>query len=198
MATSRLCSIPACDKPAFARGYCNLHHHRWRRFGDDVMEVPPAPPRTSEGTGKTWLFLRDVAIPFEGQNCLLWPFALTRDAYGKARCAGKGRGAHRIVCEIVHGAPPSPLHEAAHSCGNSSCVNPRHIRWATSSENAADQVIHGTRLVGETHPNAKIDWNAVAWIRSTKGLQTNREAAAKFGVSPTTISMIRSGYSWKG
>lgn len=51
----------------------------------------------------------------------------------------------RVVCERVNGPAPTEKHETAHGCGNSWCVNKRHLRWATHIENEADKLIHGTR-----------------------------------------------------
>lgn len=34
MADKPLCSIPGCDKPAVARGWCPMHYRRWKLYGD--------------------------------------------------------------------------------------------------------------------------------------------------------------------
>lgn len=36
MATSRLCLIPDCNKPAKSRGWCNAHYERYRLHGDPL------------------------------------------------------------------------------------------------------------------------------------------------------------------
>lgn len=48
----------------------------------------------------------------------------------------------RHMCKLKNGDPPTPDHEAAHSCGNGKhgCINPNHLRWATDAENMADTV----------------------------------------------------------
>lgn len=86
-----------------------------------------------------WL-LDHVEYPEKG--CLIWPFARDGKGYGSL---GK-KGAHRRMCEIVNGPAPTPKHHAAHSCGNGhlGCVHPRHVRWATCSENQMDRFLHGT------------------------------------------------------
>ena len=37
MATKRICSVEGCGKPQYARLYCTLHWHRWRRHGDPLI-----------------------------------------------------------------------------------------------------------------------------------------------------------------
>ena len=59
-----------------------------------------------------------------------------------ARKDGKYATVPRIVCEEVHGPPPTPKHQAAHNtpngCIGSLCVNGEHLRWATAHENHMD------------------------------------------------------------
>jgi HNH endonuclease len=43
---SRPCSVPGCDRPHVARGWCKLHYYRWKRAGDPLLVRPPGfPPR---------------------------------------------------------------------------------------------------------------------------------------------------------
>lgn len=37
MATSRLCSIPDCDKPFNAKGFCQRHYIRFLKYGDPLF-----------------------------------------------------------------------------------------------------------------------------------------------------------------
>ena len=59
-----------------------------------------------------------------------------------------------LICEVFHGAKPTPEHQAAHWDGNKANNNESNIRWATRLDNDAD----GTRLgehwepKGELHP----------------------------------------------
>lgn len=197
MATPRLCSIPNCNNPVRARGYCNRCLHRYRRCGPEAMAVQPAQPRTAKGTGKTSKFLSQIAFPYSGEDCLNWPFAKTHEGYGKARYDGRSKGAHRIVCEVVHGAPPTHNSEAAHICGNSSCVNPQHIRWASPAQNQADKISHGTNLEADRHPNAKLSNDSVSFIKRSRGIISQADLASRFGVSKSTVAMIHAGHNWK-
>lgn len=70
------------------------------------------------------------------------------DTLGAAQINLGGRSVivARMVCEEVNGPPPTPAHQAAHSCGKGhlGCITPQHLRWATQVENEADKLIHGT------------------------------------------------------
>lgn len=139
----------------------------------------------------------EKAFVHDGDDCLTWPFSTVR-GYGHLGYRGKAWLAHRLVCHVVHGEPPTSKHEAAHSCGNGhrGCVNPKHLRWATSKENKADKVAHGTELFGERNPSAKLSQADAARIRSLKGMATCRDLAKQFGVSRSQISDIQTGKAW--
>lgn len=49
---------------------------------------------------------------------------------------------------------------------------------------------------GEAHANAKLDWEKVAFIRKNPDMLTPSELAAKFNVSPTTISAVQQHITW--
>jgi hypothetical protein len=62
----------------------------------------------------------------------------------------------RLICEWFHGAPPSPVHEAGHTCPqgeNECCVNPDHLKWMTREENErykhANVTVKGVRAPAE-------------------------------------------------
>jgi hypothetical protein len=77
--------------------------------------------------------------------CWLYRGAHSEKRRGQKRpviqSAGRGSAialVARIMCEWRHGAPPSPLHEAGHTCPtgeNHRCVNPFHLEWMTRVEN---------------------------------------------------------------
>lgn len=144
-------------------------------------------------------FLEETVVPYDGDDCLFWPFASARGGHPRITIKRKGYQVTRIVCERQHGAPPSPKHEAAHSCGNGhlGCVAKKHLRWATRAENEADKVIDGrTPVSGENSSSAKLSESDVSRILSMRGMP-QKVLAELFGVKQNTISRILSGKRWR-
>lgn len=131
------------------------------------------------------------------EQCILWPFALQPTGYARIGLQGKSYYAHRVVCVEAHGPPPSSEHEAAHSCGNRACMNPKHLSWKTSKDNHADRREHGTILSGEKHNEAKLTWAQVDEIRSKQGSKSQVALADEYGVTPSLICRILKGKIWK-
>lgn len=101
------------------------------------------------------------------------------------------------MCTLAHGEPPTPEHEAAHRCGNPKCRNPRHLRWATGSENSYDKLVHGTDNRGEKHSAVKLTADDVQFIRRASSVLTSSCLASFFGVTKATIKSIRHRRAWK-
>lgn len=185
----RLCSLSECGQKHFCQGFCRVHFERWKRHGNPHVCLKPMVKR-----GEPLRWLREHASHIGG-DCLLWPFARFPDGRAHMK-AGKPS---RIMCELAHGPAPSPRHEAAHSCGkaNDGCVNPRHLRWATPVENAADKERHGTVIWGERHGGAKLTSDDVRHIIQLRGTIPQKDIAARFGVAESCISKILNGGGWK-
>lgn len=149
-------------------------------------------------TRHAYQFYHTVVLKHATDECLLWPYGHTARGYAVMHVSGKHRLVHRVACEAIHGAPPSPAHQAAHKCGNGhlSCVNPRHVRWATRSENQMDRVAHGTDNRGNRHGMSKLTGDQVKEIRALKGLHPQREIGEMYGVSQTLIGQIHRGVIW--
>lgn len=190
MADTRLCSIDGCSKPAFGRGWCSAHYSRWRSHGD------PLAGRTSPGAPMR--HFNEVVLAYEGDECLIWPFAKSRRGHAALRVDGVLMSVARLVCERVHGPSPSPDLEAAHECGNGhlGCVAKKHLSWKTRAENEADKLRHGTRVRGTMHKLAKLTEDDVRQIRRLAGTTTHRELAEKFGVSESRIGFVTRRIDW--
>jgi hypothetical protein len=157
--------------------------------------MPKKPRSWNSGKGAGIRFLREH-VGCQSDECLTWPLK-GANGYGVFGYLGQNLYAHRYMCELAHGAPPSPDHEAAHSCGNGHrfCVNPRHLSWKTKSENQADRARHGTKATG---PRGKITQAIADEIRRLAGQMRQRDIAERFGVSRANVSLIVAGKAWTG
>lgn len=170
-------------------------------MADLSVIAPPRRGKTKQGAVREWL--HSVAIPFDGDECLPFPFALRPCGHGNIsdRCYGVGL-AHVYVAVAVHGEKPSPAHEVCHGCGVPACCNPRHLRWGTRAENMADRKVHGVLTPppvkrGEDNNRARLNPEAVRSIR--RRLLTGEipgKIAADFGVTRGAIYSIQKGLTW--
>ncbi len=149
-----------------------------------------------------WSFYNDVIVPYEGDECIFWPFSTTGSRGYAAIHQSKGPTIYisRLVCELEHGPAPTDTHEAAHSCGKGhlGCATRSHLSWKTVQENNWDKDEHGTRIWGETHPDAKLTVPQVVEIRSRAAAgELQWRLAEEFGVAKTTMSSIVNRKTWK-
>jgi len=188
MRKQSICKIELCDNTVLSRGWCSAHYWRWHRHGD------PCGGQVSPLLSKK--FIHDVAGS-STEQCINWPYGTDSDGYGFTTYGGKATRAHRLMCLLINGEPPTKTHEAAHYCGNRKCVNPRHIRWATRADNMADTIIHGTSKRGEKHRDARLSREDVYKIRrlSETGIK-QKTIGDMFGITNQHVSAILSGKKW--
>lgn len=104
-----------------------------------------------------------------------------------------GRRVHKLVLEAFVGPRPAGA-EARHLDGNPANNSLGNLVWGSSAENEADKRLHGTDNRGARHGMAKLTIDQAQAIRDASG--TNRAIAARFGISQTQVSVIRSGKAW--
>ena len=143
-------------------------------------------------------FVNDIAIPYDGGDCLRWPYATSGDGRARMMIGGRSVGVARYVCAANHGQPPTPEHEAAHLCGkgHEGCVNPNHLVWKTHIENEADKIRHETINRGERCGTAKLTKGDVRSIRLRLYEVSANALAKEYGVSARTIIRIRDKETW--
>lgn len=183
------CTVKNCDKPALAKGLCSLHWQRNKRHGD-----PRHARYSSTKRRHARQFLEEVALNYDGEDCLIWPYSRSGKGYARIH----RQNVHRIICEYTHGAPPTPEHQARHLCGKGhlGCVAPRHVAWGSPSENQMDRIDHGTSNRGEQHARHKLTAQEVREIRRIGRRQSAHSMAQRLGVTTSTIYDILRRKSW--
>jgi hypothetical protein len=164
-----------------------MHYLRWWHHGDPLADL----------RSKGFIEFLKAAVATHSDNCIPWPYYRTATGYGEMRHGDRAKvGAHRLVCEMAHGPPPTLEHEAAHSCGNPGCVNSRHIRWASRAENAADMIGHGRSTRGRKSNSVKLTEADVRTIRRLAPTVKHADLAKAFGVTDATVCDITKRRSW--
>lgn len=84
------------------------------------------------------------------------------DGYQTFRYRGRDVYVHRFNCEVFHGPPPTPAHEAHHEDRNRGHNASTNLRWLTPAENKALRVFPSRRvrraLTEPSHPALKRLW----------------------------------------
>lgn len=186
----KTCKIDGCDAALLARGWCRKHYDRWWNRGGD----PSVAKKRADGTAL--LFYNSTVVSYDGNDCLIWPFSRSR-GHAYVNFDKSQRIVARLLCEEVHGTPPTPKHEARHLCGKGhlGCVTKRHLVWGTHKENQADRILHGTTNRGERCGSAKLTEADVLHIRSLSGLSASA-IAKEFNVTVGAIRMILKRKTW--
>lgn len=139
----------------------------------------------TKGKGEAYKWLIDH-VGYQGDDCLQWPFCRDpRVGRGRLGYGGEHYWAHRLMCVLAHGEPPTPKHQAAHNCGKGhyGCCNPRHLAWKTNSENQLDRRKNGNMLRNRGGWRGQISRTQQQEIVALKGKKTQMEIARQFGVS---------------
>jgi hypothetical protein len=129
---------PAIDDQENAEAFARLHGK-----GPKRARVPvSAKAGKNEPYCATAQWLR-VFRNVEQDHCLFAPGA-NPGFKRQVRFNFKPMAASRAMCILAHGLPPDAKMLAIHSCGNGhlSCVNPKHLRWGTTKDNAKDAALH--------------------------------------------------------
>ena len=159
---TRACSFDGCKQSQKALGLCVGHYTQYRR-GQELR------PLRSQVTPAQKFWAKVDRSTSDG--CWLWIGATNGNGYGKIRVDGHGRYAHRVAWEMVN----SPIPEGSlvdHRCHNKRCVNPKHLRVVTVSEN--QQHLTGARknsasgVRGVRFDKRRNSWEAYAKLNGRK------------------------------
>jgi hypothetical protein len=137
-------------------------------------------------------------ITKDPKGCWRWCGGRDIKDYGIFFFRGKTQFAHRVALLLYEKVKAlTPGLQVRHSCRETSCVNPEHLKEGTREENAKDKVRDGTSLRGTRCHFSKLNWQKVYEIRkkSADGKKP-KELAAEFQVSSCTIYSILKKKSW--
>jgi len=142
-------------------------------------------------------------IPDSASGCWIWQGSRNTSGYGCLTHRYKNYRAHRFSWIIYRGEIPSGMW-VLHHCDNPLCVRPDHLFLGTAADNTADMVKKGRDRfrnskgrkinVGAKHPMAKLTGAQVLTIRADSRIL--REIARDYGVSQSTVSVIKNRQHW--
>jgi hypothetical protein len=130
-------------------------------------------------------------------GCWRWTGGRDRDGYGLVSLKGQWR-VHRVVWEICNEQRIPVGYYILHSCHNSFCCQPAHLRTGSHRDNVDDMVAAGRQAMGEDNGRAVLTATIagyIKWLRNVEGLRTG-EIAAHYGINPSIVSHIAVGRQW--
>ena len=137
-----------------------------------------------------------------GPVTLRWPGKLltlleNQDGYLKVLLSKNGKTTNKLVSTLVAeaflGSRPYGL-LVLHNDGNAKNNRATNLRYGTQRDNMQDSIKHGTRPKGRAHKAAKLTEKQVLEIRASD--DTHAALAARFGVHPSTVRLVRTGKNW--
>lgn len=188
---TRLCTIEGCSNKHLARGYCNKHLIRFKKYGDPLITVK----RNFKGLSIEERFMKFIDKSENG--CWIWNGHLSEKGYGKFNIKSKQRIAHRVSYELFNGELKEGFF-VCHQCDNPSCVNPEHLFLGTPENNVQDMLNKNRQAKGEKIARSKLTWNDVQEIRRlwNTGKYLYVDLARKFDYSAQNITKIIQNEIW--
>lgn len=133
-------------------------------------------------------FLKFVDVKSDDE-CWHWIGVKDTCGYGKFSLKGKRVGSHRFSFELFNKQSIPPKQVVMHTCDNPSCVNPKHLKLGSYSENAIDMV--------------KKNRSRICFLNDSQAKEIRysdlpiKDLAKKFEVSASCIRDIKKNRTWK-
>lgn len=111
---------------------------------------------------------------------------------------------HRIAYKLYYGQLDPDL-QVLHSCDNTACCNPHHLRQGTNKQNQQDKVDRGRSGKGQPRPYLQgipshrrcLTPDQVRLVRETCKTHSQRETSRLLGIPRGVIRDIQKGVSYK-
>ena len=164
-----------------------------------VRDVPGFPSYLVSNYGDVWKSWEDPRRQVVGVRTLARDIS---DGYPRVQLRNtdgvwKNRYVHQLVLLAFVGPCP-PGKESGHRNGQRDDPRLDNLRYVTELENKADYLVHGTRLMGNTHPNRAIDTDIARAIDTRlREVSSYKQVADEFGVTVSLVSQIAIGKNWR-
>lgn len=143
--------------------------------------------------------LRNYKLGGPDGECWEWQGSINPvTGYGTLWFEGTTQSARRASCKY-HNPEQNPEGLLVlHSCDNRRCINPAHLSFGTSKQNAREAVERGGMKTGEDSHSSKLTQVQVTKIRELIKQGLNLETIGNmYGVTHSTISLIKRGKRWR-
>lgn len=118
------------------------------------------------------------------------------NGYLKVTLIGERRLVHHVVLEAFIGPCPAGQ-ECRHLDGNPANDRLDNLTWGTRKENAEDRAKHGTKLLGEHHPNSKLTESQVLEIRKLSSVGVScASIGRRFRINQATAWQVANRKTW--
>lgn len=194
---SKICCIVDCGRPVLARGMCNKHYVRNRKFGSPVAQMPRS--AAMQGLSAPDRFAMQMKAG-DADECWPWIAGKDRDGYGVFRGVYDGvmYGRATRYSWALHNRKQVPANMlVCHSCDNPSCVNPNHLFLGTDLDNMLDKIAKDRHNIPKGELNVRAVLTEKQAIAILADPRPYLQIAADYGVSDGTINDIKNKYSWK-
>ena len=91
------------------------------------------------------------AIEDPSEHCILWPYEINHNGYGRVYLNGITQSVHRIAYELWYGTWILASLEIDHTCEIRACFNPLHLDMVTHMVNVARGKVPHSYNGAKTH-----------------------------------------------
>lgn len=208
----RTCSEGDCQRKPKARGFCEPHYlRRWRQGTLPPIILPAPDPDEQWRPVVGYEGLYEVSdhgqVRRSGTGGGAVPGRILRGNLSNGRrsvCLSRDDEAryfrvHALVAKAFIGPRPDG-HECNHKDGDKHNNHADNLEWVTPAANKEHARQHGMVTPpqqGEASRQAKLTDAAVIEIRALRGSLSQRQIAARYGISQQRVSNILRGQGWR-